>query len=96
MMPRADRTERLALHNLYLLRKELMNCKQAISEGRLWDIVEERAASHPSVHAAFVEIAKHADALEAGTPLIKKRGLMLRSGTDLERPELRIDSRRLG
>jgi 7-cyano-7-deazaguanine tRNA-ribosyltransferase len=96
IMPRADRTERLALHNLYLLRKELMNCKQAISEGRLWDVVEERAASHPSVHAAFLEITKNADALEAGTPLIKERGLMLRSRADLARPELRIASRRLG
>ncbi len=95
LMPRTEQTERLALHNLYVLRKELMNCKQAISEGRLWDVVEERAASHPSVHAAFLEIAEHSAALEAGTPLIKERGLLLRSRTDLERPELRIASRRL-
>ncbi len=90
-----ERIITLSLHNLYLLRKEMMNCRQAISEGRLWDVVEERAAAHPSVQAALLEIAKHSDSLEAGTPMLKERGLLVRGATDLFRPELRIASRRL-
>ena len=85
-----ERTRRLATHNLWVLREELELCKEAISEGRLWDLVEERSMAHPRLREAFVWLAQHADALALGTPAMKDRGLFVRSELDLMRPELGI------
>jgi 7-cyano-7-deazaguanine tRNA-ribosyltransferase len=87
-LDRKERIRRVSLHNLNILQAEMRRCKQAIVEGRLWDLVEERAASHPSMKAAFRELARHSKLLEGGTPLLKERGLLLRSREDEARPEL--------
>jgi hypothetical protein len=80
----------LALHNLYLLRQDVLRCREAISEGRLWDLVEERAVVHPRTLSAFAEMAKHSDWLGSATPFLKERGLIIRSELDLVRPELNV------
>ncbi|MBI2649661.1 MAG: hypothetical protein HYW93_08450, partial [Thaumarchaeota archaeon] len=72
------------------LREELLKCKEAITEGRLWDLVEEKASSHPSVTKAFIEMARRAESLTPGTPMLRERGLMVRSKLDRLRPELSI------
>jgi 7-cyano-7-deazaguanine tRNA-ribosyltransferase len=88
LMERWDRVNRLSLHNLYLLRQEVLRCREAIAEGRLWDLVEERAAVHPRVMTAFREMAKNSEWLAGGTPFLKERGLLVRSDVDASRPEL--------
>ena len=90
-----ERTKMVATHNLYVLREEIEACKEAIAEGRLWDLVEEKSMAHPRLRDAFVELSKHRDILAEGTPLLKDRGLMLRSEEDLERPELASARKRL-
>jgi 7-cyano-7-deazaguanine tRNA-ribosyltransferase len=90
-----ERARLIATHNLYILREEVEACKEAIAEGRLWDLVEEKSMTHPRLRDAFVELSKHHDVLLEGTPLLKNRGLMLRSEEDLERPELVLAERRL-
>jgi 7-cyano-7-deazaguanine tRNA-ribosyltransferase len=90
-----ERAKLVATHNLYMLREEVEACKEAISEGRLWDLVEEKSMAHPRLRDAFVELSKHRDLLVEGTPLLKDRGLMLRSDEDLERPELVSAGKRL-
>jgi len=87
--------KKLALHNLFLLRKELLACREAVTEGRLWDLVEEKAAAHPRVSEAFREMAGKAELMKAGTSLLKDRGLLLRSEMDDERPELTMAAERL-
>jgi 7-cyano-7-deazaguanine tRNA-ribosyltransferase len=87
-MERDERVRRLSLHNLYLLRQEVLKCKEAISEGRLWDLVEERAYAHPRVKLAFEALTKHSKWLAVPTPRLKERGLLLRSRLDEARPEL--------
>jgi 7-cyano-7-deazaguanine tRNA-ribosyltransferase len=87
-LEQAERTKRLATHNLYVLREELEACKEAISEGRLWDLVQERSMAHPRLREAFVEMAKYSADLSAGTPRLKERGLFVRSALDLKRPEV--------
>ena len=94
-MEREERVKKLALHNLFLLRKELMACREAVTEGRLWDLVEEKAAAHPRVWEAFREMAGQTDLMKAGTSLLKERGLLLRSELDEVRPELKLASDRL-
>jgi hypothetical protein len=51
--------------------------------------------THPRLRDAFVELSKHRDLLVEGTPLLKDRGLMLRSKEDLDRPELVSARKRL-
>lgn len=91
-----ERAKLVATHNLYMLREEVEACKEAIAEGRLWDLVEEKSMAHPRLRDAFVELSKHRDLLVEGTPLLKDRGLMLRSEEDLQRPELVSSGKRLG
>lgn len=90
-----ERTRQLSIHNLSVLREELEACKEAISEGRLWDLVEERSMAHPRLREAFAEMAKHSEELSAGTPALKERGLFVRSPEDLLRPELTSAASRL-
>ncbi len=87
-MDAKERTKRLAVHNLYVLRKEVEACKEAIAEGRLWDLVHERAAAHPRLQDAFAEFAAHPKLLQSGTPAFKDKGLFVRNELDLARPEL--------
>lgn len=93
-MDYSDRLWRIAKHNLFVLRKEIDMCKEAIFEGRLWDLIEERASSHPRLFKAFRLIASK-DILTLGTPMLKRRGLMIRSELDKQRPELKIASSHL-
>jgi 7-cyano-7-deazaguanine tRNA-ribosyltransferase len=88
-MDHAERTRRLSIHNLFILREELEACKEAISEGRLWDLVEEKSMAHPRLREAFLEVVKHSGELAVGTPAMKERGLFIRSEEDLSRPELK-------
>jgi len=90
-----DQTKELSTHNLYILRQELEACKEAISEGRLWDLVEERSMAHPRLREAFLELAKHSEDLVPWTPAFKEKGLFVRSAVDLRRPELLAAQRRL-
>jgi 7-cyano-7-deazaguanine tRNA-ribosyltransferase len=83
-----ERTKRLSLHNLHILWEEVEACKEAISEGRLWDLVEEKSMAHPRLREAFTEIAHDSGFLASSTPAIKERGLFVRSAEDLVRPEV--------
>jgi 7-cyano-7-deazaguanine tRNA-ribosyltransferase len=95
-MPREDRVRKIALHNLQVLRADVLRCKEAIYEGRLWDLVEERAMAHTSSAMAFRELVRgHSEWLAKPTPLLKLRGLMVRSEEDTMRPELILARRRL-
>jgi 7-cyano-7-deazaguanine tRNA-ribosyltransferase len=90
-----ERGRSLALHNLHVLRREVESCKEAIAEGRLWDLVQEKAAVHPRLSEALAEVAKASDMLRGGTPLLKDRGLLLRNEYDAWRPELALARERL-
>ncbi len=90
-MPREDRVRMIALHNLHVLRADVLRCREAIAEGRLWDLVEERAAVHPRSMLAFRALGQeHAKWLSKATPLLKGGGLRVRSDDDAKRPELEL------
>jgi 7-cyano-7-deazaguanine tRNA-ribosyltransferase len=95
LLSEQERQAALARHNLFLLKKELLSCREAIVEGRLWDLLEEKAATHPAVSKAFRILAENSNILEVGTSAFKTKGLMLRSEIDSSRPELALASRRL-
>jgi 7-cyano-7-deazaguanine tRNA-ribosyltransferase len=85
-----ERTSLLATHNLHVLRKEVELCKEAIAEGRLWDLVEERATAHPKLHEALRAFTSLSETLQPGTAALKNKGLFVRGPFDSARPELAI------
>ncbi|QQG49115.1 MAG: tRNA guanosine(15) transglycosylase TgtA [archaeon] len=95
-MESAERVKAVAVHNLSTIRDEVNMCREAISEGRLWDLVEEKSMAHPRLREAFREFAKHSGDFVEGTPPIKDRGLFVRSEEDQRRPELVGARARLG
>ncbi len=70
-MPRHERVRLLALHNLYVLRQELNRVKLAIREGRLWELLVEKAHAHPSLKRALQVLTRHAELLEKLDPRVK-------------------------
>jgi 7-cyano-7-deazaguanine tRNA-ribosyltransferase len=58
-MPVQERVYKLALHNLHVLRGELRRIKNAIREGRLWELAEQRARSHPALFQALKEFRRY-------------------------------------
>jgi 7-cyano-7-deazaguanine tRNA-ribosyltransferase len=85
-----EREELIATHNLHVLMKELRNVKQHIREGRLWELLEYRSKSHPSLRRAFHVVKKYRELLEKYNPRSKPDGkaLMIIDRDSLENPRL--------
>jgi 7-cyano-7-deazaguanine tRNA-ribosyltransferase len=90
-----DRDRFLASHNLHVCVAELQTIKQAIVDGRLWELVETRSQSHPALHTAFKRMLTYAEQLEEGTPLRKKKGPLIFTEASLRRPEILRYQKRL-
>jgi len=86
-MPKVEREQALAKHNLYVCLAELRRIRQAIAEGRLWELLERRGRGHPAVNRALRRLADLAHLLEEGTPVSKPKGLFLYDSLSLHRPE---------
>ena len=85
-----ERVKCLALHNLYVLIGEIRTIKQAIKEGRLWELLEVKASAHPSIKKALKVLRKYKEFLERHDPVIpsKIRGLVFSSPLSIYRPEV--------
>ncbi len=83
-----ERERLLAWHNLGECFTEMRRIKEAISEGRLWELLELRAKSHPSLLQALKQLGKYRDYLEAGTPISKEKGMFYFGSPGLARPEI--------
>ncbi|NJE07802.1 tRNA guanosine(15) transglycosylase TgtA [Thermococcus sp. M39] len=70
-MPKEERAKLLALHNLWVIREELNRVKQAIKEGELWRLVDERSRSHPKLFSAYKRLLEYKDYLEENEPITK-------------------------
>ncbi|MCO6041817.1 tRNA guanosine(15) transglycosylase TgtA [Thermococcus alcaliphilus] len=70
-MSKEERTRLLAIHNLWVIREELNRVKQAIKEGTLWQLVDERSRSHPKMFAAYKRLLEYKDYLEENEPITK-------------------------
>ncbi len=70
-MPKEERVKMLAFHNLWVIREELNRVKQAIKEGELWRLVDERSRSHPKLFSAYKRLLEYKDYLEENEPITK-------------------------
>ncbi|KPV63363.1 MAG: tRNA-guanine(15) transglycosylase [Candidatus Bathyarchaeota archaeon BA1] len=87
-MPKTERQERLAQHNLHVSFSELRRIKQAIMEGRLWEHLELRAHGHPALLQALKNLRKYSGYVERHSPVTKKSGLFFFSSLGMHRPEV--------
>lgn len=78
----------LAEHNLYVCMAELKRIKQAIKDGRLWEHLEMRAHSHPTLLQALKRLKYYEDYIEKQAPLTKKSGFFFFNSVGLVRPEI--------
>ncbi len=63
--------ELLARHNLYVTFQEMRTVKQAIREGDLLELVEQRCRNHPRLLEALKRMYSHSDWIEAHDPASK-------------------------
>ncbi len=68
-----DRERLLALHNLHVTLAEIARIRQAISDGTLWELVDERCRGHPQLLSGYRALLDHATELEAHDRVSKRR-----------------------
>lgn len=89
-MPKQERTVLLTKHNLYVIMREIRNIRQAIHEGRLWEILEEKAMTHPSMREALKTYARYAEYIAKTHPVTRSpvQGVFFYSWLSRYRPEV--------
>lgn len=90
--PKSERHKLLSFHNLSMCFSEIRRVKQAIVEGRLLELVQSRANSHPHLLDAVRNVLlsdSSADLLVKNTPVAKKKSISFTDGAMLRRPEVR-------
>ncbi|MEM3886074.1 MAG: tRNA guanosine(15) transglycosylase TgtA [Candidatus Methanomethylicia archaeon] len=85
-----DREVLLAKHNLWVITTEINSIKQAIYEGRLWELMEVRSKAHPKLFNLLIKFKKYKKFIEKNDPLTKSvvRGIFCNSSHCLARPEI--------
>ncbi|MGC8582867.1 MAG: tRNA guanosine(15) transglycosylase TgtA [Thermoproteus sp.] len=88
-MPKMERTELIAEHNLAMLREEILEIKQRIYEGTLWEYLEEKARAHRSLYNALRIMRKYLKLVEEYDPVThpEPSGLLFFGDTSASRPE---------
>ena len=89
-MPKQERVALLAEHNLYVIAAELRRIREAIREGRLWEVLESQAAAHPTLMDALRELARYAEFIARKHPVTRQpvRGLFFLTPLSRYRPEV--------
>ncbi|XES76250.1 MAG: tRNA guanosine(15) transglycosylase TgtA [Candidatus Bathyarchaeia archaeon] len=87
-LPKAQREQFLAEHNLHVCVAELKRIKQAIRDGRLWEHVEMRAHAHPALLTALKRVKDYEGYIEKLSPTVKPSGFFFLDSIGLSRPEI--------
>jgi len=94
-MSEKERVRLLALHNLYVIMKEIKRIKTAIRENRLWELIKERSHSHPKLRSILRIITEEIDFISKYTPYSKgRRGILITEYIDIIRPQIIIARRK--
>jgi 7-cyano-7-deazaguanine tRNA-ribosyltransferase len=98
---KSEEKERLlALHNLYATLAEVARVRQAITDGTLFELVDERCRSHPRLLSAYKEMLDHPGQFEPHDRITKRRffyrGTESCKRTEIIRYQDRLSRLRLG
>jgi 7-cyano-7-deazaguanine tRNA-ribosyltransferase len=78
--------KKLALHNLYATFAELRAVRQAIHEGRIWELAETRCRAHPNLLEGLKRLRKYTDFMERHEPLSRDLAFLYTSPESYHRP----------
>ncbi|MFH1014028.1 MAG: tRNA guanosine(15) transglycosylase TgtA [Thermoplasmatota archaeon] len=92
-LKQVEKTKRIRLlaeHNLYVSFEEIRKIRNAISEGILWELVEQKATENPLLHDAMVELKRPMNNqwLEQFEPMVKNRALFYTGHHTVYRPDV--------
>lgn len=87
---KTKRTRLLSEHNLYVSFEEIRRIHNAIAQGTLWELVEEKASQNPFLHDALEVLKKEEnnDWLMGFEPMVKNRALFYTGHHTVHRPEV--------
>ena len=87
-LKKEERTDLIALFNLYSIKYEVNKVKQAIREGRLWEYVIKKSRAHPKLFETIQVLTDNSKAFIDTTPKFKEKAIFLFSSEDQFRPEV--------
>ena len=92
-----ERIRNISLHNLATSAAEIKQIRLSLREGRLWELIEQRAKAHPALFKAFNYVLKNTEKSywELLTPLTKQVGLKIFDEFSYHRPEFTKARRRI-
>ncbi|HVP95274.1 MAG TPA: tRNA guanosine(15) transglycosylase TgtA [Methanoregulaceae archaeon] len=82
-----DRTRLLARHNLIITLTEIARIRQAITDGTLWELVDERCRGHPELLRGYRALLGHGEEI-AGRDRVSKRRFFYRGNESCLRTEV--------
>jgi 7-cyano-7-deazaguanine tRNA-ribosyltransferase len=82
-----DAVRLLSLHNLAVSLAEISHVRQAVTEGTLWELVDDRCRSHPQLLRGYRELLKYNERL-AGEDRVSKRRFFYRGEESSYRTEI--------
>ena len=95
-LPKDKRVEVIARHNLYNSFSEIRTIKQAIREGTLWDLVEQRVHAHPKFIKALRKSLEYPEHFDQLLNMNKTKGQKLLSPFSFYRPHLQNFRKKIG
>ena len=87
-MEKEKRSKLLSIHNLRVSFAEIRLIRQAIVEGSLWELVEQRCRAHPFLLEALRSLKNYSVDLEKYDPPYKKSAFFYSGPESLRRPEV--------
>jgi 7-cyano-7-deazaguanine tRNA-ribosyltransferase len=94
-LPDAERERTLAEHNLWACQDELRVVREAIREGALWDLVDQRCRVHPLMFEGYREMCAHAGEMEPYESTSKRAPLQYTDHLSMRRPIVMRYARRI-
>lgn len=88
IMEKDERVQLIAQHNLHISFAEIRKIKQAIIQGSLLELMEQRCRVHPQLLDAVRNLKKYTENLERYDPVFKKSAFFYSGPESLNRPEI--------
>jgi 7-cyano-7-deazaguanine tRNA-ribosyltransferase len=87
-LDKPDRDLSLMKHNLFVSAAELRRVRQAIRDGKLFELAAARSVSHPTLLEAFSTMMRNSEQIVQSDPLGKSSSIMYAGPETLHRPEM--------
>ncbi len=87
-MEKEERVKLIAKHNLLISFAEMRQVRQAIIQGNLWELVEQRCRAHPFLLEALRSLENYTEDFEKYDPPYKKSAFFYLGPESLNRPEV--------